>query len=231
MKITDFVKKELKGWNKFEFAGLGIIFILIVVNTVILNDSKLAVINAVCGILYTIIAGKGKISCYFFGLLGSVCYVLLSFKNALWGNMMLYLCYYIPMQTIGIFKWKQHLKKNSQEITKVQLRFKNRLKLIISVITGSILTIGLLYYFNDKSPIIDGITTFLSIIGMFLTVKRAIEQWIIWMIVNGLSFVMWLNLITNGTKAYSTVLMWGAYFILSIYFYIIWKKELKLENS
>ena len=61
---------------------------------------------------------------------------------------------------------------------------------------------------------------------MYLTVKRAIEQWIIWMVVNGLSILMWLNLVISGSKAYSTVLMWTVYFILAVYFYVVWKKEM-----
>ena len=228
MKITEFIKKELQGWNNYEIGGLAAVFTIITINSFILKDSPAAVINAFCGILYTIIAGKGKISCYFFGLLGSSCYIWLSFKNALWGNMLLYLCYYIPMQVTGIFKWKKHLKNDTKEIIKIKLANNERLKIFFFAITGCILIILILYYFNDKSPIIDGITTFLSIIGMYLTVKRAIEQWIIWGLVNGLSLLMWLDLVIHGTKAYSTVVMWGVYLILAIYFYILWKKELEI---
>ena len=209
MKITEFIKKELQGWKNFEIIGLIIVFSIILINAVILKDNPAAIINAICGILYTIIAGKGKISCYFFGLLGSSCYILLSFKNALWGNMLLYLCYYIP-------------------IVKIKLNLKEQIIISIIGLIGCIITILILHYLNDKSPIIDGITTFLSILGMYLTVRRAIEQWIVWMVVNGLSFIMWLDLVVfSGTKAYSTVLMWGVYFILAIYFYIEWKKEIK----
>ncbi len=228
MKITEFVKKELKGWKNFEIIGLALILVIIFSNAVILKDSPAAVINAFCGILYTIIAGKGKISCYFFGLIGSSCYIRLSYTNALWGNMLLYLCYYIPMQILGIYKWKRHLHNETKEIIKIKLNSKERLKLFLAGIAGSIITICILIYFNDKSPVSDGITTFLSILGMYLTVKRAIEQWIIWIIVDGLSLVMWLNLVViHGTKAFSTVIMWGGFFILAIYFYIIWKKELE----
>ena len=211
MKITEFIKKELQGWKNFEIIGLIIVFSIIFINAIILKDNPAAIINAICGILYTIIAGKGKISCYFFGLLGSGCYIFLSFKNALWGNMLLYLCYYIPMQILGIFKWKQHLKQESKEIVKIKLNLNEQI--IISII----------------GIIIDGITTFLSILGMYLTVRRAIEQWIVWTIVNGLSFIMWLDLVLfAGTKAYSTVLMWAVYFILAIYFFFEWKKEIKI---
>ena len=79
---------------------------------------------------------------------------------------------------------------------------------------------------KDKNPIIDGITTIFSLAGMYLTVKRCIEQWQIWMLVNGLSAIMWIGAVLNGAKVYSTVTMWIVYFILAIYFYFDWKKEL-----
>lgn len=226
MKITQFIKKELKGWKSFEITGLATVLTLIFINAFIFKDSPVAICSAICGILYTIIAGKGKISCYFFGLMGSGCYIWLSFANALWGNMLLYLCYYIPMQILGIFKWRKHLQSETKEIIKIKLSTQQRIKYGIIGILGSLLTILILIYFKDKSPVIDGITTFLSILGMYFTVKRCIEQWIIWIIVNGLSLIMWLNLVLHGAKTIATVIMWGTYFILAIYFYREWKTEL-----
>lgn len=226
MELTEFVKKELNGWKKIEIIGLFTVLTLILINAIIVKDNPIAVISAFCGILYTIIAGKGKISCYFFGLSGSWCYVWLSFINALWGNMLLYLCYYIPMQILGIFKWKKHLKKDTKEIVKTRLSNKNRIILLFIGVLGSIITSIILHYFHDKSPIADGITTFLSVLGMYLTVRRAIEQWVIWMVVNGISALMWVNLVLHGTKTYSTVIMWVVYFVLAIYFYFEWKKVL-----
>lgn len=229
MKLTEFVKKELSGWKLYELIGLFSVMLLIFVNAYYMKDSPIAVCSAVCGILYTIIAGKGKISCYLFGLSGSICYVWLAFISNLWGNMFLYLFYYIPMQILGILKWKNHLQKESKEIIKTKLSNEERITMLLISIIGSLIFIIILNYLGDKSPIIDGITTFLSILGMYLTVKRSIEQWLIWLIVNGLSFIMWLNIVMQGTKAYATVIMWGVYFVLAIYFYFLWKKE--LENT
>ena len=133
------------------------------------------------------------------------------------------------MQVYGIYSWKKNLKTESAEIIKTYLNFNNKIKFLLIGIIGSLITITILNYFNDGSPVTDGITTFLSILGMYFTVKRLIEQWTIWIIVNGLSFLMWLDIILNGTKAISTLVMWGVYFILAIYFYFTWEKEIKTK--
>ena len=225
MEIKNFIKSQLSGWTKAEITGVFVVFGIILFCALSYQDSVIAVISAVCGILYTIIAGKGKISCYFFGLAGSGCYSTLAFQNALWGQLILYMCYYIPMEILGIFKWKKHLKKDKSEIIKTKLTEKEVIILTLLSVIGIVITAVILFLLKDKNSVIDGITTVLSIAGMYLTVRRCIEQWIIWMIVNGLSFIMWLNIVFQGTKAYATVIMWGVYFILAVYFYMVWKKE------
>ena len=229
MKFKEILKNEASGWKWYELTALLAIMFVILYNAFVLKDSLVAVTSAICGIFYTIVAGKGRIYCYVFGLMGSGCYIWLSLSNHLWGNALLYLTYYIPMQIGGIITWSRHLKKESVEIVKTKLPLKKFPVFFIIGILGSILSVLILYYLQDKSPVIDGITTFLSILGMYFTVKRLIEQWVIWMIVNGLSFIMWLNIIIDGTKAYSTLVMWAVYFILAIYFYFEWKKEIQLK--
>ena len=231
INLKEFIKTELKGWKKQEIIGLSIVFVIVFVNALLVKDNIIAVISAVCGILYTIIAGKGKISCYLFGITSTFCYSWLSYDNGLWGNLFLNMCYYLPMQIAGIFEWKKHLKKETKEIIKTTLTLKERIIFCLIAAAACTAAILLLYHLHDSSPVCDGITTVLSILGMYLTVKRCIEQWILWMIVNGLSMIMWFILIMHGTKTYSTFIMWNVYFILAIYFYIQWSKEIKKTGT
>lgn len=223
--IKQFVRFELSGWRKKEILIFLSIYLFIIFNAIITNDSLPSVFSAICGISYTIIAGKGKISCYFFGLMGSLLYVYLSVKNTIWGNAILYGFYYIPMEIIGLFAWSKHLDKK-QEIKKTKLENTKIIKLSLLSFLASIFIIIGLYYFKDSHSIIDGVTMVLSIVGMYLTVRRCIEQWIVWMIVNALSMIMWINIVINGERAYSTVIMWLIYFVMAIYFYKEWKKSL-----
>ena len=81
--VKDFLLQEFSGWGRFEriIFPLEILFILIL--SITLKDNPVAIISAVFGISYTILAGKGKISCYFFGLSGTRCYSYISYKNSL----------------------------------------------------------------------------------------------------------------------------------------------------
>lgn len=231
MKILEFLQKEFSGWGRYEriIFPFGILFIIVL--SFIMNDSKVALISSICGVSYSILAGKGKISCYIFGLAGTACYSYISFKNALYGNLALYVLYYFPMQVLGIFKWKEHLKDDVQEIVKTCLTQKEKIIYLICSILFSIAFYFVLLAFNDQSPVIDSLTSVLSVIGLILTVKRCIEQWYVWFIVNGLSVVMWIKAYANGSNCFATILMWGAYFFLSIYFLWTWGKELHKQKE
>ena len=217
--------------NRKEILFFVLIYIFLFALAIIRHDSVIALVSAFCGITYTILAGKGNPVCYPIGATGSAFYAYLSFASQLWGNLLLYICYYIPMQIIGFFQWNKNLKADKYEIVKIKLSIKERILLFLIAAVISFIVILILGKFGDKNPLFDGITAVFSIIGMYLTVKRVIEQWIVWIVVNGLSFIMWLDIALKGERVYSTVFMWGVYFILAIYFYIKWRKEIIYSNE
>lgn len=227
MDIVEFVKGELSGWGKYERVLFPLEILLIILISFLIGDSKVALVSAVCGISYTILAGKGKISCYIFGLTGTMCYAYLAFQNALYGNLILYMFYYFPMQILGIFKWKKHLKRDTQEIVKTKLKPYERIIYTILAILFSIILSFVLKKTGDATPFIDAVTTVFSVLGLILTVKRCIEQWYVWFVVNVLSVFMWIEAYMNGSNCFATILMWATYVVLSVYFLFTWKKDLQ----
>ena len=131
----------------------------------------------------------------------------------------------MPLKSEGLSKPKAFLYGTLSGIVEpIAALITILLTLIFSIAAVIVLSIS-----GDRNPVIDGITTVFSITGMYLTVRRSIEQWLVWIIVNGLSLIMWLEIALNGVKVYSTVIMWGVYFLLAIYFYIQWRMEIKLH--
>lgn len=225
MNLIELLKFELRNWGKYERILFPCIILLTILISLIINDNKIALVSAVCGISYTILAGKGKISCYFIGMIGTFCYSYLAFKNGFYGNLALYMLYYLPMEFIGIYKWKKHLKKEVREIEKTHLSKKERIVYLCIAILLSVMLSFTLYLFNGTIPYIDAAVTVLSVFGQLLTVKRCIEQWYVWFIVNSLSLVMWIYAYLNGSNCFATIIMWAVYIFLSLYFLNAWKKE------
>lgn len=225
MAFIETIKKEFADFSLLEKIFFPIAIFVIIIVSIILKDSKIALISAICGISYTILAGKGRVSCYFIGIIGTVCYSYLSYKNAFYGQLALYALYYFPMEIIGIYNWSKNLKKDKREIEKTKLSLKGQCIYISIAITGSIITGFILKYTGDFKPFMDAFTLVFSVVGQLLTVKRCIEQWYIWFFVNFVSLIMWIFAYMNGSNCFATILMWLVYLILAVYFLVQWKKE------
>ena len=229
MNTKELIKQEFSNFSKKELIVFISIICFVIVISLITHDDKIALISAICGISYTILAGKGRVSCYFIGITGTLCYSYLSFRNGFFGHMALYLLYYFPMEIIGIFKWSKHLKKETREIQKAKLSLKER---YIYLAITSVLTVAAVFILKragDLTPFMDSFTTMFSVLGLFLTVKRCIEQWYVWAFVNFISLIMWIYAYINGSECIAAILMWLVYFIVGIYFLICWQKEMKSE--
>ena len=120
-----------------------------------MKDSKIATIYAIFGFLATYISGKGKISCYFFGIIALLLYSYLAWKNSLYGSLILYIGYYLPMEFIGLFLWKNHLKKDTQEIEKTFLS--DRERIIYGILTVIINIKALNYYIGLRMNTLEDI--------------------------------------------------------------------------
>ncbi len=231
MKLLNFLKGEFANWSKLETIFFPIVILFITIISILKSNNIIALICAICGITYTIFAGKGKISCYFYGIIATLCYSYLAYKNAFWGNLVLNLFYYFPLSIIGVFLWKKHIKKDKQEIQKTKLSNHKRIFYLTLTLLITVVMAQIFVAFNDSSAYLDSFTTVFSGLGMFLTVKRCLEQWYIWFFVNLFSAYMWFQAYLNGGDCMAVVLKWLVYAFLAIYFLHKWNNELKTNHS
>ncbi len=226
MSIINFIKGELTGWSKVETILVPLVLVFVLATSIYMQDTVIATIVALFGITCTFLAGKGKISCYMLGIISSLGNAYIFFAEDLPGNFLLQLCYYFPMQIIGLIAWSKHMQQDKQEIIKTQLSNKERLLFIIILPILSIALGFVFMHFDGNRPFLDAFTTLFAITGVYLTMRRCIDQWGAWFVVNALETIMWLILVIEGAKNVGTFLMWLVYLLLGIYFFFVWKEEM-----
>ena len=196
-----------------------------------LGDTAFGVAASITGVLYSLWAGKGKLSCYFFGIFNSFAYGLIAFNATLYGEVLLNWGWYFPMMFVGVFCWKRNLKSNVQEIIKRRLTWQHRVLTALIALGGTAGLGAILHKLGDQAPALDALTTVLSVIAMVLTVKRCVEQWAIWTLVNIASIYMWYKVYLTGSGSIAILLMWVLSLINGIIFYCLWQRELKNEQK
>lgn len=220
-KAVDFLRGEAADWRCWEIVYALFCTAAIAVISLVLGDNFLGIASAITGTLYTLLAGKGKISCYFFGIFNSAAYGYISFSQRLYGDAMLNWGCYLPMMFIGIIFWRNRRDDNSCVI-KNRLSLKARLFTLLTSAAAVAVYGWILYRSGDSQPVVDAVTTVFSVAAMILTVRRCVEQWLLWIVVNAVSVVMWFRVWLNGGNSVATLLWWLIMLITGVIFFIQW---------
>ncbi|WP_435308178.1 nicotinamide riboside transporter PnuC [Sebaldella termitidis] len=221
--------KIFKDWNLFEKSWL-IIFTLI--NVAVLIYSKEGILGftaSVTGMLSVILVAKGKISNYYFGIINVVIYGFISYNSKYYGEAMLNILYFLPMQIIGFMMWRRN-NVNIDESKEVKAERMTVKEIILwSVLSGiAVVVYGIiLKKLNNTLPMADSFTTVLSVTAMILMVKRYIEQWIVWIMIDIVAIYMWLFIKSD----YNITIMWTAYLVNAVYGLYNWAKLYRRERE
>ncbi len=217
-------KRACALWTPFERVWFLFATFACIATSILMRDTALSFVAALTGILYTLIAGKGLRLCYLFGAVNCICYALLAFQSRLYGDAALYALYYLPMMFVGFFAWKKNLDAQNV-IIKRRLSNPRRLLLAGACALAIALHAALLHFVGGRTPGLDSATNVLSIAAMLLTVKRCIEQWILWFFVNAISIVMWSLVYFTTGEASSVILMYMVFLASGIIFYFQWRGQ------
>lgn len=222
--FSKFIKGELSGWKKWEVAWLLIATLVILGLSLYWHDSIPALFAALTGVWCVILTGKGKVSNFIFGFFNVLLYAYISWQAKFYGEVMLNLLYYLPCDIIGMIVWAKHVNKSDNEVIKERMGLKS------SLITYPLTALGVFAYglilqrMGGTLPFIDSCSTVLSIVAQILCIKRFAEQWILWIVVDGVTVAMWIYDFVNGGENISTFLMWAVYLLNAIIMYARWRK-------
>ena len=191
------------------------------------KDSMTGIWAALTGIWCVILTGKGKLSSFWVGTVNTILYAVVAWQARYWGEVMLNLIYYVPMNFVGLYMWSKNMNNQTEEVVKERMSFKGSVLAYTCVIAGTLGYGVILNLMNGTLPFIDSMSTVFSIFAQFLCVKRYMEQWVLWIVVDIVTVIMWVYAFINGTGDMATVLMWSIYLINAIIMFIKWKKDTK----
>ena len=221
------MKNILKKFTLFEwFMLLSVIIFTIyfgVTNTV--NSLFYLIIDgmaAMSGIFCVVLCAKGKKEQYIWGLVNVIGYIIVAFLNKYYGEVMLNVIYYLPSQFLGYFLWNKHQNKENNKVEGRKLNLKKSILLLLLCtfsIFGYKLILDLL---GGNSTLLDSASTMISVVANTLMLLRYREQWLLWIVIDAITVVMWMI-----AGDYIMVTMWMVYLMNAFYGYYNWTKMAK----
>lgn len=225
--------KILKQWTPFELIWLVVATATITTLGFIWQDTWLGMVSSIAGIICVVLAAKGKIATFYFGIIQAATYAYIAYGYGLYGEAMLNAFFYFPLQFVGIWLWMKHRKPNT-EATRGEDIYAKRLTIkqwafIIPALAVVIVGYGwILTTINAQQVHLDSFAVILSVFAQILMTLRYADQWTMWIIVNVLTIALWFNtLIQQGGNDWTIFAMWCAFLVNSIYGWLNWRKLAK----
>lgn len=227
--ISEFVNKEfIKGYSLFDKLFMLSMLLVQVVVYIVSPDSVLGIVAGMSGIISVLLCAKGKISFYFIGFVQTISYLILSWQNYFYGEVLENIFYLVTM-VWGIFIWKKNLTEDKEGSSYVEVLKFSVKQWILSIVFSVVATVIMGYWLTtigSHQAYTDAATNILSIFAQLLMVRRYREQWIWWLVIDILGVKMWA---VAGN--WSMVAMYGAWIINCIYGWYNWNKLNKCQNS
>lgn len=191
-------------------------------------DLLIELFGFLTALIYLYFSIKLKIWLWPFGILTSSLYIYIFYISSLYADMGLQV-YYVLISFYGWYHWVHgvnHNKDSNLSISTLSGSLALKLLLILFVIYWIIVFIllkGPAYFDMPPSdlPYWDAFTTSVSIIATWMLARKIIEHWIAWIIVDSVSFGLYIY-----KELYITVVLFLIYTILAFVGFYKWKKDL-----
>jgi nicotinamide mononucleotide transporter len=179
--------------------------------------STLEIIGFITGVLGVWLTAKGKILAWPVGIINVIVYCIIFYQVRLLGDMWLQL-FYLLMAVVGWIQWN---KEKEAVFTVKKVSLKEWMILGACSIVMYAFMIWILTELKGALPLVDGLTTTMSLAATWLTIKKKFENWHIWIVTDLIYTGMYLN-----KELYLTAVLYFIFTILAVYGLLEWKKKL-----
>ena len=224
--------KILKDWTNFEKLLLFGSIIIVTITGLCFKSDLLTITCSIVGIITVLLLAKGKNLGQVFGLLITILYSIVSFKNKYYGEVLIYALLMFPMFVIGIFSWIKHKneKTNSVEINSI----KKKEWIIISFAFAGIF-VGIYYLlksFNTSELFVSTISVLASLFAVYLQIRRSKYSFSFYILNDIILIFLWGIPVVRGSYMLFPMLLNPTINLINdIYGFYNWKKTEKIQKN
>ena len=207
--------------NKSKYFDYGFMLfgiILQIICYLFTQDGLLSFICGLAGAINVVLCSQRKMSFYFFAYLQMFTYIIIIFQQHLWGELVENI-FYVITTTIALFMWLKHYNKEEKEVEARKLTSFQIFLCCIVFFISTILLYVILLKTNDPQPFLDAVSTVPAFIAQFMLMFRYREQWIMWLIVDIATLILWISI--GNIFMIAQYIFW---IMNCIYGYIKWSK-------
>lgn len=184
-----------------------------------LSTHAIEIIGFVLGVCYLYYEYQASNWVWLFSLLMPMVSMYVYFSAGLYADFSINI-YYLVASLYGLIIWRGTKRKKGAVISHIGIP-----TTILSTFAMLAIWFGiymlLVNFTNSTVPVMDALTTAISIVGTWMLAKKYIEQWFAWMIVDAIDVGLYLY---KDIPFYAT--LYAIYTIVAYFGYRNWKKKM-----
>lgn len=188
--------------------------------------SIIEIIGAVIGLAYIVSEYRADRWFWPLSLLMSAFYIVIDFTSGIYANGAI-CCYNFVMSIYGILVWRGILGRKDKEerpITSCPRRYWWRIVAAV-VLLSAVFTWLLGFIHESQYPLLDGISSALTIVAMFMLAHKWWQQWICWMLVEPLMIALFLL-----TGNYASAILYVVFEVFCVLGILRWRREARKDG-
>ncbi|NNF02327.1 MAG: nicotinamide mononucleotide transporter [Bacteroidia bacterium] len=180
-------------------------------------SETIAVITA---LVYVLLAARSNIWCWFWGIISCSFWAYSAFFDYdLYVDALLQV-FYVLIAFVGIYQWKYGSKSNANLEISVLRKNMHVMIVIGGLVLSAIVGFFFAEYTQAAATYLDSFTTIFSVIATILLVRRVLENWVYWIIVDATYIYLYAS---RGGILFTALFV--IYTAMAIYGYYNWRKE------
>lgn len=223
--------KSFKTIKWYEWSFLVCIFALITTLSVVYKSSALVILNAIVSTVAVFFISKGIIIGNFLGIGQVVLYSIISYNNALYGELIITLTFSLFSYLFSIVSWFKDLTKENVIYVNKKIGWKEYLILFL---TAAVLMIGvyfLLKHFNTANLIVSVLSCYLGAVAGYLAFRRCEYNFIFYIINNIVCIVLWSSVTIQDISNLPVLISFAVFLILNSLGVLNWTKLKKEQKT
>lgn len=189
-------------------------------------ERLLEIFGLVSGVVCVWLMVKQNVLTFPIGLAYSLASVLVMARNQLYADVLLN-AYYVVINAYGWWYWSVAKEQQGTELIVTRIKAGTAAWLLVIGVLTAIGMIGLLgNYTSAQQVILNSITTTMSFIAMWMSARKLVENWLIWLVVNVLSIGLYF---AQGIYPYT--LLYAVYLVMAIQGYRQWTQSMHQRHS
>ncbi len=182
----------------------------------------------VLGLLYLWLEYRANIWLWAVSIVMPVVHGVLYYRSGLYADMAMNVYYVIA----GFYGWIVWLRGSGGKSDKPALRISStpwRLGVILTVagaVVWAAIYFILVHYTDSTVPVLDSLTTAMSIVALWMLSRKYLEQWLVWLAVDAISCGLYIY---KGIPF--TAGLYGLYTILAVAGYMRWRRVMLSEQA